>query len=106
MSVCRKGFKCPFPFRLATCKIHKASALPAAASCAAQRVRADAFVVRFFSTFLLQHFFAVKKQALCVFTAYSGQFFSIPSQYIHKCIMVFKPALSCHFCADMLQFSY
>jgi len=63
-------------------------------------------LLAFFSTFLLQHFFAVKKQAFCAFAAYSGHFFKTASQYIHKCIMVFKPALSCHFCADMLQFSY
>ena len=29
--------------------------------------------------------------------AYSGQFYNASSQYIHKCIMIFKPALSCHF---------
>jgi len=63
-------------------------------------------LIGFFSTFLLQHFFAVKKQEFCVFMAYSGQFYNASSQYIHKCIMIFKPALSCHFCADMLQFSY
>jgi hypothetical protein len=87
MSVCRKGFKCPFPFRLTTCKIHKASALPAAASCAAQRVRADAFVVLFFSTFLLQHFFAVKKAGtLRVYSVFRSVFqhsVTIYSQMYH-----------------------